>query len=53
MPKIISYSFIESIYCLCVSVFGIINLFFEETGILPLKRSLTETSLPSDRDLMA
>ncbi|WP_242455782.1 hypothetical protein [Dissulfurispira thermophila] len=53
MPKTISYLFIASIYCLCVSVLGIINLFFEETGILPLKRSLIEISLPSVRDLTA
>jgi hypothetical protein len=34
------------IYCLWVSVFGIMNLFLEETGILFKKRSLTEVYSP-------
>jgi hypothetical protein len=41
-------------YCLWVSVLGMINLFFEDTGILLRKRSLMEADCPSDEaDLTA
>jgi len=36
------------IYCLWISVFGMINLFLEETGILFRKRSLTEVYSPPE-----
>jgi hypothetical protein len=53
MPKAMSFLLIASIYCLCVSVFGMMNRFFDETGMLLAKRPLTDTSLPSDIDLTA
>jgi len=48
MPITMSKFFMALIYCLWVSVFGIINLFLEDTGILFKKRSLTEVYSPPE-----
>jgi hypothetical protein len=40
-------------YRFWVSVLGMMNLRFEETGMLLTKRSLSDVSLPSDMALMA
>ena len=48
IPITISKFFMAAIYCLWISVFGMINLFFEDTGILFRKRSLTEVYSPPE-----
>jgi hypothetical protein len=48
MPMTISKFFMALIYCLWVSVFGIMNFFLEDTGILFKKRSLTEVYSPPE-----
>jgi hypothetical protein len=45
--------FIASIYLPWVSVLGMMNLFFEDTGILFKKRAFSEVYSPSDVDLIA
>ncbi|MGB9715930.1 MAG: hypothetical protein ACPL1G_05945 [Thermodesulfovibrionales bacterium] len=49
----ISKFLIASIYLLWVSVFGMMNLFFEDTGILLRKRSFSDICFPSGADLIA
>jgi hypothetical protein len=45
--------FIASMYLPWVSVFGMINLFLEDTGMLFRKSSFSEVYSPSDVDLIA
>jgi hypothetical protein len=53
MPITMSKVFMASTYLPWVSVLGIMNLLFEETGILFEKSSFSEVYSPSDEDLIA